>query len=586
MAFSVSYIYELVDKFSGPASKIERKTQRLKRSVNRAAASMRKNMQNFSDSTANAQNAIGSLGAAVAVEKLVSSSLEMEDALADIARVSDLSGDSLGRFRTEIETLSDKLGKSSVGLAQIAFEGKKLGTTDDNLLKFVNNVVKMAVAFDMAESEAGKAIGSIKSKVNLSIEDISKLTDSINFLADNTTANGRNMINIIERISGSMKTINVPPEAIAALASFADQLETSPELAASGINMMMNRMMRMPGMMKKLLSDPLGTVRNELQKLADMPESRRVAVIFKRFGDEAGRFVLKASSGMEKFDDTVNKAFSTGAIGSMDKEMKNRAGRTSTALSVALESMTNTFSRLGDTLKPVIVPIANGMTAIAKGIREFVVNNPKMAKFITMMIGLAAVALPIITVLGFMSGAFAAIISPIGLIITGIATTIALFSSMASENESMANALGKLWDALSVLVEPFGLIFGMLPEGTGFVDALAWSIGKLADLLNISLTPLRAMVGLFKPLLSGTGGLADGLSNFGGAFSEGFGSLKSYFGFGGGENVAAQSAAATSNNLNGRVVVEARPGSQVSSATLETTAPGNLGMNIAAAGAY
>ncbi len=72
--------------------------------------------------------------------------------------------------------------------------------------------------------------------------------DAINFLADNTATSGKRAVEVVARTVGTMKAIKMPPELVAGWAAFADQVEVTPELAASGLNMMIRRMTKIPSL--------------------------------------------------------------------------------------------------------------------------------------------------------------------------------------------------------------------------------------------------------------------------------------------------------------------------------------------------
>ena len=253
MSNSIEYIYQVVDRFSGPLNAFERKVKKATRGV----ISMGERLQRTGDKMQNLAGAVGGAAVGAALTKFVKQSVAVEDALTDLVRVGDLTDSQLNAMESSMEALSEELGKDKVGLLQQAFEGLKMGIPLEELDDFVKLGARTAVAFDMADSEAGRALGSIRAKLGLSQTAISDLMDQVNFLADSFAANGPDMINIIERTSGTMGTMRFPPEVVSGLAAFANQVETTSELAASGLNMMFNKFKRSPKLIKELMADPV-----------------------------------------------------------------------------------------------------------------------------------------------------------------------------------------------------------------------------------------------------------------------------------------------------------------------------------------
>lgn len=539
MANSINYDFRVLDRFSGPLGKMARSMGKMTDAVskgNQRLSLMGKKMKGLGEKMSNVQNALAGVGAVVAIKSLFDESVKMENAIADVGKVSNMSKKQLAKLRGEMENLSEQIGRPAEGLARIAFEGKKLGTTDKELIPFVKTVSKMAVAFDMTEESAGAAIGSIRAKMGLSMQDITKFGDAANHLANTMATSGENIIEIVQRTSGTMKTLKVPPEVAAGFAAFADQVEVSAELGASGLNMMMNRMMVMPGMMNKLLKDPVKAVRDEMTKLSKMPEAKRARMIFKKFGQESGRFVLKLTSNMELFDNTIATALSKGAIGSMDKEMSNVLDRTGTKFNISMIKMKNSLRILGDALAPFVLRVAGTISSIGKFSVEFAKAHPFLTKMAAGMAILFAIA--------------TAILLPIGMIAIGIGSIITAATSILPALAALKLAM--IGVNLAFLANPITWIV------MGIVAAIAavWRLITAWDELKKAWTE----GGFFK-------------------------AAATFFGFGGDTEESSKTTAAsaiktraTEQNVNvgGTIKVAAEPGTKVTNAAPDL----NVGPNM------
>lgn len=400
MAFSVSYIYEIKDRYSKKLRQISATTK-----------SFRKNVGGLQSSIAGIASGAGIYGALNAYSK-------WEDSIQDVNRVMNFGDKELNDFKKTLTDLSIKFAKPREGLAAIAYEGGKLGITKKKLESFIITVSKMAASFDLTDEAAGKSLGNIKTKLGLSMKQVVELTDSMNYLADTTSASGPDMVNIISRLSGEFATLGLDTKTVASWAAFANQLEVSPELAASGMGMMLRKLQAIPGVAKGLFEKPNETIKMVLDKISKIDKIARQKVIKKIFGDEAGRFVKKAAMKLELFNKTLNKGLSKKATGSMTREFENILNRTSTKMKRFKIVFSNIFADIGETLVETVTLIQPKLIKFSKGMREFIKNNPGLIKT-----GLAVAAI---------GAAFTAIAVPISLampVITGIAGLIASISA-------------------------------------------------------------------------------------------------------------------------------------------------------------
>jgi len=556
MANSIQYDYIIKDGYSRIAGKIKRATDKVGAAAKKASDQANRLGNNFKaagSKMANAQNAIAGAGAALAIKALVEDSMKMEDAMADVAKVSSLAGKSLTNMRFDLEKLSEQVGRPAVGLAQIAFEGKKLGATDKELIPFVKTVGKMAIAFEIAESEAGNAIGQIRAKLGYGMDDIVKFGDSANELANTMATNGKNIIQITQRMAGTFKTLEFPPGIAAGFAATADMLETSPELAASGMNMMMRKLTLIPGMTTKLMAAPVKTINDEMGKLAKLPVEKRIKKINKMFGAEAGRMVLKMTSSLDLFNKAMKTATDATAVGSMDREMKNYLERSSTRLKIANEKIRNSFRRLGDALTPFIIVFGNLISKFSKWSVKMSMNHPVLMKIATAVLLLGA-AIPVlmiplglmISAMGTLLTAVAGITWPIVAVVAAVALATAAFVYWYKTGHPVITTLKKIGSLAYELIKPFAKLFSKFSGGGKLLELVGFHFKVMGFALNLMLKPVEVILIAFNSLFDVIGKIIN--LDFKGALSSymsGFEKAAAVFGFGDKTEEKAQNAIKT-----------------------------------------
>jgi len=608
MAFTAEYIYRIMDRYSGPLDRISRSTDKF-RSKAAAAASrvdrLSNRLEKSSQTMANFRTAIGGAAITAGMFQFAKTASTIEDAMADVERVTGLTGVALERMQERLQRMGRETGRSAEGLAAIAFEGGKLGITNDKLVDFVLMVTKTAAAFDMVDSEAGRAIGSIRAKLGLSVQDVNTLMQRVNFLADNTSAAGNQMIEIIERTSGTFKTLNIPPEVTAGWAAFANQVEVTPELAASGLNMMMARMMKIPGMLDKMLKDPQNAVIDFLKRFEKMPEAQRGAAILKVFGQEAGRFVLKAVSNTKLLDDAMAKGRAAEALGSMDREFTNILKRSSTAG----KRIKETFIDISRTIGAVFLRVFDKYSARIQKATEFVLRfvktHPGLVKIAgvaaIILAGLTAIVVPLGILFSIIAGglpiltalmtAVSAISAPVVIAVAGIAAFVAWIGWAYAKSAAFRQSLVNLADAFSPIVNGAKMI--VLWIGKKLIrdlDASHAAMQSWGDFFAVIINGVAALIkGLLAPIESikesmtmianiDIGGKFEALKekvDFGGAWE----SVKSGLGFGLARDKAAARSQDNKMEISGRIGVTASGGAKVEKADINL----NTGYNLAVA---
>lgn len=534
MAEEIRYIYKIIDKFSPALDKINRANKAFVRGLGKAKGGLK----TFGEKAGNLQNALAGMAAGAGLAVVAKKAMDFESVMTDVNKVVEFENKKqFENFREYILKTSVDLGKLPANLAQIAVAGGKLGVLPKDMNEFIGVVARTSVAFDMLEETAGNQIGSIQAKLGLTVNETGNLMDAINFLADNTSAGGARMIEIIARTSGELKGIGMPRKFMAGWAAFADQMEVTPELAASGLNMMVRKLSQMPGMTEKLIAKPHETIASYLRSLSKLDKVKRIKVIDKLFGPEAGRFVKKAVVNMEKFDKTMKLVKDdTRFAGSMMKELQNKLGTAETAWGKMMATMDVVAITLGDVLLPYIKELAPRIVKVGFMFRDWAKAHPTIVKIGLAILAIMAIMAPIVIIAGFIATAIGALSWPIALVIAG-------FTLVSGA------VLGIIvyWDEL---VEKF-------KKGLEFIKA---KIKEFKEGLNI---------------------VGEGFKDAGKEVMGVFEKMDRYFGFSNEENVniAANNTIASKGTLNGNITVEATKGTDVKGTRMETDVPGNLGFN-------
>lgn len=464
---SVTYTYNLKDKFSKSFRKFKVGMKRQRRLFKRnkdAAKAYSRQMDKVKNSIKNFGSSIfGALGAtagmALALIGAVRAASNFADSMSDVNKVMDLKQKGqFGQFRKDILKMAPVLATMPSDLAKMAYQGAKVGVAKKEMAGFLRVVVKTKAAFDMTAETAGSAIGDIKAKLGLSIGDSEKLLSQVNYMADTTRANGRNMLDIIARVSARFKLMKFDSSQIAAFAAAADMISVSSELAASGMRMAFRRLSTSPIYAKKFHKAPVETFMSILDSLKKMDPAMRAIKVKKLFGDEAGEFVVSAVENIKAFRDNLKAAKTDAALKSMDKEFAAFLKRSSTGFLQLKIKFMKIFIKIGDILLAWFEANKGWINWIIDNIGDLVNNYSWVIEIAMIMAGVFMTIIAVVLIyIGVMS------------ILTMITTAFGLAS------------LAALWPIILVIGAIVLVVYGLYKAYQYFTGNSAKGVDKLTE---------------------------------------------------------------------------------------------------------
>ena len=266
----------------------------------------------------------------------------------------------------------------------------------------------------------------------------------------------------------------------------------------------------------------MAQIQGELSKLNKTEQFRIAKEIFGNQYEDVG------STAMTAMLEGMNKKMKT--TGSMDLLTASMEGRFSHKWDKSISKLSNSFSRLINAIKPLLVPIIEWFGDITDRISVFSKKYQYIMKTIAIGIGvftgLAAVLGIVSIVAGVAGAAFAILTSPITLIIIGVAALAAGLIYL----EKKTGLVSRAWNGLSEIaaaawekIEPgflkikdlaisvwdeikalAGAISGLFPELEGLgvaldFEAIGKAFGQVFELLI--LTPIQNVLSVFRGLL-------------------------------------------------------------------------------------
>lgn len=386
--------------FAVENAKLLANTQKQLNQIGKSLDSYREKIDNFKGSLL---EKVATAGALIAPIKVA---IDFESSMAEVKKVTDLSeGHSLQALSEDILNLSKKLPMAVDGIAALVAEGGKLGLASKEALKFGEVAASMGVAFEISAEEAGDNIGKMMASLGTNVEGIKNLGDSINYLADKGASDGKNLIEIISRMGGTAKVINLSENSMVALAATLDEVGMASEVAGTALNDMFMKLSRadtlgadeafarlglsaeeMKEMMAEDSSKAITTLLESIKQLDSQDQINTIGEIFGT-GDGTVRSIIALSSNVDRYTELVKMASSEEKKGSMDRELINKAETTASVLQIMGNHFKAISITIGQNFLPIVKSIASGISWFLDGFESIIKTFPTLSSVIFVGVG-------------------------------------------------------------------------------------------------------------------------------------------------------------------------------------------------------
>jgi TP901 family phage tail tape measure protein len=390
--FNVKGIVSLQDAFSAVAKRVGTSAQALQTKLAGVSASTKA-------ATAAAATgpmimgfkatSVAAAGIGFGIYKAVSLAMDLEDSMADVRKVMNLTkGDTIA-LSNELLDLSKSTTTSAKGLADIAAAGGQLGIGREDIVQFTDGINKLSVAFDMTASDAGNTFAKIKNALGLTLDETFSLGDAMNQLSNNTAASASEIASALPVFGATAKAMGMAGTEAAALATTLIEAGRAPSMVGRGLN---NILMTLGSIstgtvparkaikglgfsLKELQAEatvnPINALLNVLKKLSALPIAERMGPIKDIFGQQWADEIVILSNNIGKFRSNlelidVKSKFDGSAL----EEYANRMDTTSARFSVLGNRIVAIGSKLGAALLPALNIIVSGVELAIKAFEK------------------------------------------------------------------------------------------------------------------------------------------------------------------------------------------------------------------------
>lgn len=461
--------------------------------------------------------AITAAGAAVAlpVAKVTKDFADFETAMLGVAKQVEGARDDNGQvtqtyweMADAIKAMSERLPGSAIDIAKIVEGGARMGIQGkDNLLKYAEATAIMAQAFELPVDQIGKDMGTVAQLYKIPIANIKELGDTLNWLDDQTLAQGADIIEVMKRVNGVTQMASMSYKEAAALGSTFLSLGASSEVAATATNAMVRELstanmqskrfregLAMLGLdggaiQKGMSTNATGTIIQVLEKIKSLSGDKQLEAATRLFGKEYGDDAAKLAENLEKYREALRLVNDEKAKGSTDRELISWQN----TLAASTENTQNTFNNLstdlGKFMKGTAVDALQTTMSMVQAVRDWAKENPGLAGSLMTVVKWLAITL---SGIGLLMAGFGAIIVPMAI----------MKASMVALGWSGSAAFGRVGGAIKTLARllamtPIGRTIALIAAGayliyenwdwlkTKFTEIIEWIFEKIDKFMKL-----------------------------------------------------------------------------------------------------
>ena len=344
---------------------------------------------------------MGAVGMAIALAMPLKLAAQFDQSFKGLEKVVDAPISKLKqlrKFALETSTLVPIAARDVLELMSEAAQG---GVPQDELEVFALFAANAAVAFDMAGAKIGERFAKLRNVYKLNQKGIEKLGDATNHLSNKFAAKASEITNFTNRAAGASKILHMNAIEMSAIGAALIASGIVPETAARGVNAFAARIEK-GGKKVKAAFKMIGTSREEFLKAVKQDGAKAFTELFKSLSkSEEGMRALIDLVGTDFADDFAKLLGNPELLEAALKRVEDQAQYTGSVINEAakqasgaerqwdllINKIAATGIKMGDTLLPKFLAIADGVGGMVTSFSQFADANPNLSSAIMTTVG-------------------------------------------------------------------------------------------------------------------------------------------------------------------------------------------------------
>ncbi|MBU2326851.1 MAG: phage tail tape measure protein [Alphaproteobacteria bacterium] len=387
---------KLIDNVSGPAGLVTKAMAGLNGAVDAFNANRLAANRAFMDATWQA----GALAAGLVVP--IRAASRLEDAMADVRKVTELSDQALAGLRSRLIQISRETPLSADELANLAAELAAAEVASADLEKMTLLAARSATAWGITGPEAATNLAKVRTALGMTNAETERYADQINALSDATASTAPDLLDFGRRVGSMGKMFGFTTEQTLAIGSAMISAGATSEQAATGFQAVGRALvkgvaatstqeeaferlgLKSTEVAKAMSDDALGTVEDVLSRVRNLPDWERASVMNQLFGDEARTFLpLVENTGL--LSKTLGVLADEGLVAnSVLREFEKRISTTSGKARQLRNRITAAGIAFGNALLPSVQDGSDVLGVYADRVSGLIERNPELVKRLTL----------------------------------------------------------------------------------------------------------------------------------------------------------------------------------------------------------
>jgi len=452
----------------------------------------------------------------------VTMATKLESSFAKIENLVGITGDTLDRFKVGVKEVSSETAKSQQELSEALFTITSAGIRGAEALDVLEMAAKASsIGLGETREVAHALTGVLQAYADEGLT-AARATDVLTAIVREGNLEASSLAPTLGRVVGIASQVGVSFEEVGANIATFTRLGVPAEEAVTGLRGVLNTILNPSKDAERVLaslgitaSDLKARVGKEglqstLQFLLESFEGndRAVATLFgnvRALSNVLGTAGAQGETYKEVLD---NISDSTGIV---DEGFENITEGSAFKFQKVLNELRNAAIDLGVTLLPLVTKIT---TFVTQAIQTFQSLSAETKTALLTIVAAVAAAGPIMSAIGFISSAIAALLSPVGLVIAGIAGAAFAIIKFWDKAKPIFVKIANAWiDAYNET-----LLFRLAIESIAFVFKSMWDIVSvilsnfMGGLKNIG----KLIIGIFSldraQIAEALSGMADGFT--------------------------------------------------------------------------
>lgn len=363
-------IVALVDQVTAPSRAIASSIKRLTDAQARNTARLDATRRQMLDAVA--------VGYALAksVAAPVKAAMDLESAMADVAKVTNFDDAGLKGFERSLRDLAvSEIPLAVTELTALAAAAAQSGVPEAELLDFTRTTAKAAVAWEVSGASAGESLAKLRSALGLTNKEVGLYADVINHLSDNTASSAPDLVDFARRVAAQGEFFGIARDQSLAFGAAMIGAGAQSEVASTSFRNMGRALTRGASATKRqaaaygklglnavtvaknMQKDAVPTILDVMERLSKLPDYVQASVMTDLFGDEA-RALAPLLGRMDILREALGHvADQTVYAGSVNAEFAKRAETTE----YALQRFRSRINELGIVIGQALLPALNDL---------------------------------------------------------------------------------------------------------------------------------------------------------------------------------------------------------------------------------